>query len=116
MSEKIYIGAIVSERMAALGMNFQKVLEDSFIEEEVLKGILNNELCLSEIDIVDQEFLASVIKCPIEYFSDSAIREKYRLGLDDKNTIKSNTVKAKIQCFMDDFDFINKIYEESLSK
>ena len=36
----IYIGEIVSERMLALGMDFNYILENSFIEEDVLRKIL----------------------------------------------------------------------------
>lgn len=109
----MFIGDIVAERMKALGMDFKQVLEYSLIEKDILKGIINNELSLSEISYTDLEFLASTIRCPVEYFLDEIIREKNRLTLDDKNTIQSNIVKANIQCLMEDFAFINKINKES---
>lgn len=112
----IYIGEIVSERMLALGMDFNYILENSFIGEDVLRKILNNEIYLREIDNIDLDFLASTLYCTTEYFTDTKNRERNRLKLDDINTVKSNIVKAKIQCLMDDLVFLQGIYDKTIER
>ncbi|EOU1743909.1 hypothetical protein [Clostridium perfringens] len=111
--EKMFIGKMVLERMNALGMNAKEVSDNTLIDECVINEILEDKLSISEMDILDVEFLAESLYCTPEYFLDENIRKKDVLNSSlnrGRNSIKSNIIKAKIQVVMEDFGFMNDIY------
>ena len=110
-----YIGVDVQDRMDLLGLTVSELADKSFLDEEEISSILNNEIALEEIDEFDLALICGVLHCKPEYFTNDVVRERDLLlasmnrGVD---TEKSRKVKAKLQDFMNDFTFINGILAE----
>ena len=111
----LYIGKEVQDRMELLGLTVKEVADKTFLEEDVVAAIINNEISLENIEEFDFSLLCSVLHCQEDFFTDSEARERDLLsasmnrGLDDK---KSMNVKAKLQEFMNDFAFVTDILSE----
>ena len=111
----LYIGKEVQDRMELLGLTVKEVADKTFLEEDVVAAIINNEISLENIEEFDFLLLCSVLHCQKDFFTDSEARERDLLsasmnrGLDDK---KSMDVKAKLQDFMNGFAFVTDILSE----
>ncbi len=111
----IYIGNDVRERMEMLGLSVADVADRTFLEEDAILAILNNETALEEMEEFDLSLICGVLHCREDFFSNSDAKEKDLLlasmnrGID---TVDSMNVKAKIQDFMDDFAFIEGVLSE----
>lgn len=111
----LYIGEDVQERMSLLGLTAKEMADKTFMEQEDIDAILNDNLALEEIDEFDISLICSVLHCKKEFFTDAAEKQKDLLmasmnrGLDNE---KSMQVKAKIQDFMNDFVFVTEVLSE----
>lgn len=111
----LYIGSDVQDRMNLLGLNVEELADKTFLEENVVNAILNNEIALEEIDEFDLSLICSVLHCRENFFTDVSVKEKDLLlasmnrGADNE---KSMNVKAKIQDFMNDFAFVTDVLSE----
>ena len=106
----LYIGKEVQDRMELLGLTIKEVADKTFLEEDVVAAIINNEISLENIEEFDFSLLCSVLHCQEDFFTDSdLLSASMNRGLDDK---KSMNVKAKLQDFMNDFAFVTDILSE----
>jgi hypothetical protein len=104
-----YIGADFKARMDLFNYNISSLSEKSFVEEDIIQAILDNNISYDEIDEFDLNLLCSLLHCRPEYFINEKIRNNDLLigsknrGVDND---KSRDVKAKIQDFVNDFIFL----------
>lgn len=110
-----YIGSELQDRMNLLGIDISTLSEMTFIDEEIIRGIINNESAYEEIDEFDLSLICSALHCDVQYFIDADVRNCDLLVSTmnrGKDTVKSRNVKAKIQDFMNDFAFVNEVLSE----
>lgn len=112
-----YIGSELQDRMNLLGIDVSTLSEITFIDEEVISSIINNESAYEEIDEFDLSLICSVLHCDVQYFLDGDVRNCDLLISTmnrGKDSVKSRNVKAKIQDFMNDFAFVNEVLLEEV--
>lgn len=112
-----YIGSELQDRMNLLGIDISTLSEMTFIDEEVISSIINNESAYEEIDEYDLSLICSALHCDVQYFIDVDIRNCDLLISTmnrGKDSVKSRNVKAKIQDFMNDFAFLNEVLLEKV--
>ena len=110
-----YIGSELQDRMNLLGIDISTLAEMTFIDEEVISSIINNESAYEEIDEFDLSLICSALHCDSKYFIDSEVRNCDLLISTmnrGKDSVKSKNVKAKIQDYMNDFAFVNEVLLE----
>ena len=110
-----YIGSELQDRMNLLGIDVSTLSEMTFMDEDVLKDILNNKQAYEDIDEFDLSLICSALHCDTIYFIDGEVRNKDLLVSTmnrGKDSVKSKNVKAKIQDFMNDYAFVNEILLE----
>lgn len=114
-----FIGKAVQERMNVLNMDAKELASRAFIDETHIQAIINNEVALNDIDEFDFAFICSALHCNTEFFINESIRQKDLLtnvmnsGKSDEKFIKA---VAKIQDFINDFNFINEVLLEGKVK
>lgn len=111
----MYIGNVLKQRMKDLKITKDQLIEESFVDDEVVEGLLDDTLSISDVEIDDIEFIAEVLYCTPEYFTSDEKRHEDILSSclnRGKNSLKSNYVKVRIQSIMEDFEFMNDIYEK----
>lgn len=105
------LGTAFKKRMLAVNMGNKELSEKTGIPLRTI----NNKIGLDNIDKFNFALLCSALHCKAEFFTDPSIRERDLLvsainrGGDD---YKSRAVKIKIQDFINDFSFANKILSE----
>ena len=107
-----YIGSELQERMNLLGINVSALSEITFMDEETIRDIIENRLSYEDVDEFDMSLICSALHCDTQYFIDGEVRNKDLLISTmnrGKDSVKSKTVKAKIQDFMKDFAFVNEV-------
>jgi hypothetical protein len=112
-----YIGCELQDRMSLLGIDIFTLSAMTFMDENVLKEILDNKLAYEDIDEFDLSLICSALHCDSQYFVDSKAKSRDLLISTmnrGKDSVKSKTVKAKIQDFMNDYAFINDILLEEV--
>lgn len=108
----IYIGEILKERMDMLSIDEEVLADRAFLEVSDVHKMLNDEICLENIDSHDLGLLSSVLHCKPAYFSDASYRKQDLLtgaqnrGADDD---RSKQVKLSIQDYISDFSFLKSI-------
>ena len=112
----LYIGKDVQDRMDILGLTVKEIADKTFLEEDVITTIINNQTPLEEIEEFDFSLLCSVLHCREDFFTNPQVRERDLLsaslnrGLDNEKSMK---VKAKLQDFMSDFAFVTEVLSET---
>lgn len=109
------ISSLLKERMDALGISKEKLVEDSMVESSVVEGLLTGELSVQEVDSTDMEFISSVLMCSVEYFINEEVRKQDLVYVAGTSDIKANTVMAQLQGFANDFAFLKEIHTEVYS-
>lgn len=112
-----YIGSELLDRMNLLGVDISTLSDMTFMDEDTITGIINNELAYEDIDAFDLSMICSALHCDSGYFIDSEIKNKDLLVSTmnrGKDTVKSKNVKAKIQDFMNDYAFVNEVLLEEV--
>ena len=112
-----YIGSELQDRMNLLGIDVSTLSEITFIDEEIINGIINNESAYEEIDEFDLSLICSALHCDAQYFIDDDIKNCDLLISTmnrGKDSVKSRNVKAKIQDFMNDYAFVNEVLLEEV--
>ena len=107
-----YIGSELQERMNLLGINVSALSEITFMDEETIRDIIENRLSYEDVDEFDMSLICSALHCDTQYFIDGEVRNKDLLISTmnrGKDSVKSKTVKPKIQDFMKDFAFVNEV-------
>ena len=110
-----YIGSELQDRMKLLNINVSTLSQITFIDKETIRDIIGNRLSYKDVDEFDMSLICSALHCDTQYFIDCEVRNKDLLIStvnNKKDSVKSNTVKAKIQDFMKDFVFVNDILLE----
>ena len=110
-----YIGSELQDRMNLLGIDISTLSELTFIDEDIINGIINNESAYEEIDEFDLSLICSALHCDVQYFVNGDVRNCDLLISTmnrGKDSVKSRNVKAKIQDFMNDFAFVNEVMLE----
>ena len=110
-----YIGSELQDRMDLLGINVSTLSEITFMDEEIISDIIENRLSYEDVDEFDMSLICSALHCDTQYFIDGEVRNKDLLISTmnrGKDSVKSKTVKAKIQDFMKDFAFVNEVLLE----
>lgn len=110
-----YIGSELQDRMNLLGIDISTLSEMTFMDEEVISDIINNESAYEDIDEFDLSLICSALHCDAQYFIDGEVRNNDLLISTmnrGKDSIKSKNVKAKIQDFMNDYAFVNEVLLE----
>ena len=110
-----YIGSELQDRMKLLNINVSTLSQITFIDKETIRDIIGNRLSYKDVDEFDMQLICSALHCDTQYFIDGEARNKDLLIStvnNKKDSVKSNTVKAKIQDFMKDFVFVNDILLE----
>ena len=110
----LYIGKELQDRMDLLGLTTEEVADETFLEEDAIKAIINNEISLEDIDEFAFLLLCSVLHCKEDFFTNPEAGEDFlsasiNRGLDNE---KSMNVKVKLQEFMNDFAFVMEILSE----
>lgn len=110
-----YIGSELLDRMNLLGINVSTLSEVTFMEEKIIRDIIEDRLSYEDVDEFDMSLICSALHCDTQYFTDGEVRNKDLLISTmnrGKDSVKSKIVKAKIQDFMKDFAFVNEILLE----
>lgn len=110
-----YIGNELQKRMDLLGIDVSTLSKTSFVSKNMIENIINDKIAYEEIDEFDLSLICNVLHCNIKYFADSKVRKQDLLiqTMDgNMDSIKSKSVKAKIQDFMNDYVFVSKTLVE----
>ena len=110
-----YIGSELQDRMNLLGISVSALSEVTFMDEDLINGIISDRIVYEDIDEFDMSLICSALHCDDRYFTDDEVRNKDLLVSTKnrgKDSVKSKNVKAKIQDFMNDFAFVNEILLE----
>lgn len=110
-----YIGSELQDRMNMLGISVSTLSDMTFMDEEIINGIIDNKFAFEEIDDFDFALICSALHCDTQYFVDGEVRNRDLLISTmngGKDSVKSKIVKAKIQDFMNDFAFVNEVLLE----
>lgn len=111
----LYIGRFVQDRMDLLGLTADSLAEEAFLEKLDVENIINDNVAFENIDEFDLSLISNVLHCKPEFFINESIRKKDLLMATmnrGNDTEKSMNVKAKVQDFMNDFTFIDRILSE----
>lgn len=99
-----YISDIFQERMNLLGLSVSALSEDTFVDEDIINDIISNRRSYEDVDEFDMALLCSRLHCDTRYFIDKEVRNRDLLiqTKNEKDSVKSNNVKATIQDFISD--------------
>lgn len=110
-----YIGKELQDRMSLLDVDISTLAEITFMDEKTISDIIENKVSYEDIDEFDMSLICNALHCNLQYFIDDKARNKDLLILTmnaKEDSIKSKSVKAKIQDFMNDFVFVNEVILE----
>lgn len=109
------IGTILKKRIDLIGINIEELSKKTFIDEKIIKELMNNKYDFEMLDEFDKSLLADALYCSENYFIDEKEREKdlicsslNRGTKQDKETINA---KCKIYKFVKDYIFIKEIID-----
>ena len=66
-----YIGNELRERMNILKIDCSTLSKESFVDENIIRKLINNKLAYEEIDVFDLELLCNSLHCDTRYFIDN---------------------------------------------
>ncbi len=107
-----YIGKEFSSRMDSLGLNSSSLADMTFMSKESINRIINDEIVYEDIDEFDMSLICNVLHCDPLFFVDEDVRKNdllYSTMNRGEDTVKSRIVKAKIQDYMNDFSFLERV-------
>jgi len=107
-----YIGNELRKRMNMLNIDCSILSKESFVDEDVIKKLIANELAYEEINTFDLELLCNSLHCDTRYFIDDDVKRRdlvFSTMNRTKDTLGSIKVKAKIQDFLNDYIFMKNI-------
>ncbi len=110
------IGKILKDRMKLLKISLDDLVNITYIDSDLLEQLYNNELDFEELDEYDKEILTNSLFCSKNYFIDENER-KYDIVMCSLNRGKEQDARAimtkcKLQRYVNDFVFVNKIRKE----
>lgn len=111
-----FFGEDLKTRIDLLGLDVSTLAKKTFIDEDLINKMISNSISYEEVDEFDMSLLCDVLHCNPKYFIDNTAKNSDLIfatmnrGCD---SIKSRTVKAKIQDFINDYFFINGVLNEA---
>lgn len=106
-----YIGNTLKRRMDMLEINAATLAEMTFMDECLIRNIINNKIPYEKIDKFNMALICNFLHCDEQYFAHPNIHNDFldRILDKEKDSIKSKKIKIKIQDFLNDFMFINGV-------
>lgn len=113
-----YIGDTLKKRMDILEIDAATLAEMAFMDAEVVKNIVNNKIPYEKIDQFDMALISSALHCNEQYFEYPDTHNDFLGKVIDKekDSDASKKAKIKIQDFLNDFIYVNKIMSENSPK
>lgn len=112
----MYIGKLLKERIEMLNITPADIVNQSFLDTDLVRKILNDEIELEDIDYFSLSILCSVLHCKPEYFSEPGVREKDLVYVgrgQEFESSESMKVRANLQTFVEDFGFVQEVQKET---
>lgn len=66
---------ILKVRMSHLGIDVKTLAENSFVDEEIINKLVNDEIDIKDVDMIDVEFIESALYCLPGYLIDDNVKE-----------------------------------------
>ena len=109
-----YIGNALKRRMDMLEINAATLAEMTFVDEEMIRKIIENKIPYEKIDNFDVDLICNALHCDEQYFEHSDIHKDFLSEIFDKekDSNASKKTKIKIQEFLSDFMFLNEVMSE----
>ena len=97
--------------MDMLEIDAATLAEMSFVDEEIIRKIIENKIPYEKIDKFDLALICNVLHCDEQYFKYSDVCRDFldRVFDKEKDSNASKKTKIKIQDFLNDFMFINGV-------
>lgn len=106
----MYIGNDLKTRMNLLDIDISRLSEITFIDKDIINDILEDKLPYEQIDDFDMSMICSALHLDEQYFTNNQARDMdFLSSVSENDSVKSNTVKAKLQDFVNDFAFLNEM-------
>lgn len=103
------IGELLRNRMEQIGYTSSALATKSFVDETLINDLLSNSIEAEQVDEFDMGLLCSALHCNKRFFLNEDARKNdllvaaYNRGNDNR---VSNLAKARIQDYLNDFDFV----------
>lgn len=109
-----YIGNTLKRRMNMLEIDATTLAEMAFMDEGMIKNIVDNKITYEKIDKIDVNLICNVLHCDEGCFESSYTHNDFLSETIDKekDSAKSKKVKVKIQDFLSDFIFVNEVMSD----
>lgn len=113
-----YIGNALKRRMDMLEINAATLAEMTFMDECLIRNIINNKIPYEKIDKFDMALICNLLHCDEQYFAHPNIHNDFldRVFDKEKDSNASKKTKIKIHDFLNDFIFVNEIMSEIAPK
>ena len=113
-----YIGNTLKRRMDMLEINAATLAEKTFMDECLIRNIINNKIPYEKIDKFDMALICNLLHCDEQYFAHPNIHNDFldRVFDKEKDSNTSMKVKIKIRDFLSDFMFVNEVLSDEQKK
>lgn len=113
-----YIGNTLKRRMDMLEINAATLAEMTFMDECLIRNIINNKISYEKIDKFDMALICNLLHCDEQYFAHPNIHNDFldRVFDKEKDSNTSMKVKIKIRDFLSDFMFVNEVLSDEQKK
>lgn len=113
-----YIGNTLKRRMDMLEINAATLAEMTFMDECLIRNIINNKIPYEKIDKFDMALICNLLHCDEQYFAHPNIHNDFldRVFDKEKDSNTSMKVKIKIRDFLSDFMFVNEVLSDEQKK
>lgn len=113
-----YIGNTLKRRMDMLEINAATLAEMTFMDECLIRNIINNKIPYEKIDKFDMALICNLLHCDEQYFAHPNIHNDFldRVFDKEKDSHTSMKVKIKIRDFLSDFMFVNEVLSDEQKK
>ncbi|CUP52635.1 Uncharacterised protein [Anaerostipes hadrus] len=109
-----YIDNALKRRMDMLEIDAATLAEMSFVDEEIIRKIIENKIPYEKIDKFNMALICNLLHCDEQYFAHPNIHNDFldRVFDKEKDSNASKKTKIRIQDFLNDFMFINGVVSE----
>lgn len=92
--------------------------EMTFMDECLIRNIINNKIPYEKIDKFDMALICNLLHCDEQYFAHPNIHNDFldRVFDKEKDSNTSMKVKIKIRDFLSDFMFVNEVLSDEQKK
>lgn len=101
-----------------LEINAATLAEMTFMDECLIRNIINNKIPYEKIDKFDMALICNLLHCDEQYFAHPNIHNDFldRVFDKEKDSNTSMKVKIKIRDFLSDFMFVNEVLSDEQKK